>query len=142
MGNPGVAAESNTIRIGDGSIHTSAFIAGVQVVPPAALGLYTNTNSVIIPTQSEVTVIATCDAGDVATGGGYECDLLNPILSTTDPRFSAPEGENGWGLEGKSPAKRRGEMKNNSCWCAGLSPVVMIVAAISIPLRSRQRYTR
>jgi len=61
-----------------------------------ALGFYTNTNSVIIPTFSEVTVIATCDAGDVATGGGYECDLLNPIVTSTDPRFSAPEGENGW----------------------------------------------
>ena len=31
IGNPGVAAESNTIRIGDGSVHTSAFIAGVPV---------------------------------------------------------------------------------------------------------------
>ncbi len=31
VGNPGVAAESNTIRIGDGSIHTSAFIAGIPV---------------------------------------------------------------------------------------------------------------
>ena len=31
IGNPGVAAESNTIRIGDASIHTSAFIAGVPV---------------------------------------------------------------------------------------------------------------
>jgi len=30
IGNQGVAAESNTIRIGDGSIHTRAFIAGIQ----------------------------------------------------------------------------------------------------------------
>ena len=34
IGNPGVAAESNTIRIGNGQ--TSAFIAGVQVVPPSS----------------------------------------------------------------------------------------------------------
>jgi hypothetical protein len=36
IGNPGVAAESNIIRIGDGSIHTNAFIAGVSIVPPSS----------------------------------------------------------------------------------------------------------
>ena len=35
VGNPGVAAESNTIRIGD-SGHANAFIAGVQLVPPSS----------------------------------------------------------------------------------------------------------
>ena len=35
VGNPGEAAESNTIRIGAGG-HTSAFIAGVQVVAPSS----------------------------------------------------------------------------------------------------------
>jgi len=36
IGNPGVAAESNTIRIGSASRHNSAFIAGVQVVPSSS----------------------------------------------------------------------------------------------------------
>ena len=36
VGNPGVVAESNTIRIGDSSIHTSAFIAGIEVVAPSS----------------------------------------------------------------------------------------------------------
>ena len=35
IGNPGVAAESNIIRIGDGG-HTDAFIAGVHVVGPSS----------------------------------------------------------------------------------------------------------
>ncbi len=35
IGNPGVAAESSTIRIGDGG-HTDAFIAGVQFVGPSS----------------------------------------------------------------------------------------------------------
>ncbi len=36
VGNLGVVAESNTIRIGDSSIHTSAFIAGIEVVAPSS----------------------------------------------------------------------------------------------------------
>ncbi len=36
IGNLGVAAESNTIRIGSASGHSSAFIAGVRVVPPSS----------------------------------------------------------------------------------------------------------
>ncbi len=36
IGHEGFAAESSTIRIGDGSVHTRAFIAGVQVVPPSS----------------------------------------------------------------------------------------------------------
>ena len=31
-----MAAESNTIKIGDGSVHTSAFIAGVPIVVPSS----------------------------------------------------------------------------------------------------------
>jgi len=36
IGNLGVAAESNTIRFGSASGHSSAFIAGVRVVPPSS----------------------------------------------------------------------------------------------------------
>ena len=36
IGNRGVAAESNTIRIGDSADHSSAFIAGVQVGPASS----------------------------------------------------------------------------------------------------------
>jgi len=28
---------------------------------------------------------------------------------------------------------RGGEMESNSCWCAGLSPVIGVLTAISIP---------
>ncbi len=36
IGNPGVAAESDTIRIGTGGVHMSAFIAGVPIVVPSS----------------------------------------------------------------------------------------------------------
>ena len=64
--------------------------------PPGVLGFYTRTNTVAIPEFTDQEVIATCDSGDTATGGGYKCALLIPNSSIYDPRYSAPAGSNGW----------------------------------------------
>ena len=63
--------------------------------PPGVLGFYTRTNTVTIPEFTDQEVIATCDSGDTATGGGYECVLI-PNSSITDARYSSPAGSNSW----------------------------------------------
>jgi len=72
IGNRGVAAESNTIRIGDGSTHTSAFIAGVQVVPqpPGPIDL----SKIVRASISDGSEFAACPSiGQRVVGGGVVC---------------------------------------------------------------------
>ena len=48
IGNPGVAGESDTIRIGDPAIHTKAFVAGIPAGGLAAILFDYNSNGVLV----------------------------------------------------------------------------------------------
>lgn len=42
---------------------------------------------------------ATCDTGDVATGGGYNAYTAGASDAQASVRYNSPEGENGWHVE-------------------------------------------
>ncbi len=94
IGNRGVVAESNTIRIGDGSIHTSAFIAGIQPLGGASQVVVNNDGQLGTPISSKRFKEDIHDMGEASTN----LMQLRPVTSRYKKEYDAGDGRLQYGL--------------------------------------------
>ncbi len=94
IGNRGVVAESNTIRIGDGSIHTSAFIAGIQPLGGASQVVVNNDGQLGTPISSKRFKKDIHDMGEASTNLMH----LRPVTFRYKKEYDAGDGRLQYGL--------------------------------------------
>jgi hypothetical protein len=68
---------------------------------PGVLGFYTRSLDISksLNDDQQTNGTATCDTGDVATGGGYNAYTAGASDAQASVRYNSPEGENGWHVE-------------------------------------------
>jgi hypothetical protein len=68
---------------------------------PGVLGFYTNSLDISksLNDDQQTNGTATCDTGDVATGGGFNAYTAGASDAQAVVRYNRPEGENGWHVE-------------------------------------------